>query len=69
MKEAVCLLQIIGPGLDIADLCGGVARATTLAVRRSLRAGPNLDLITGVDLNNRKDQELRVTSTNTTYLW
>ena len=36
---------------------GGVARATTLAVRRSLRAGPNFDLITGVDLNSGKDQE------------
>ena len=58
MEEAVCLLQAIGPGIDIAELCGGVARATTLAVRRSLRAGPNFDLITGVDLNNRKDQEL-----------
>ena len=58
MEEAICLLQTIGPGIDIAELCGGVARATTLAVRRSLRAGPNFDLITGVDLNNRKDQEL-----------
>ena len=26
-------------------------------VRRSLRTGPNLDLITSVDLNNRKGQE------------
>ena len=40
MEEAICLLQAIGPGVDIAELCGGVARATTLAVRRSLRAGP-----------------------------
>ena len=38
MEEAVCLLQAVGPGIDIAELCGGVARATTLAVRRSLRA-------------------------------
>ena len=58
MEEAICLLQTIGPGIDIAELCGGVARAAILAVRRSLRAGPNFDLITGVDLNNRKDQEL-----------
>ena len=58
MEEAICLLQTIGPGIDIAELCGGVARATTLAVRRSLRAGPNFDLITGVDLNNRKDREV-----------
>ena len=70
MEEAICLLQSIGPGIDIAGLCGGVARATTLAVRRSLRAGPNFDSITGVDLNSRKDQEpRRNTSTNTTYLW
>ena len=58
MEEAICLLQTIGPGVDIAELCGGVARTATLAVRRSLRAGQNFDLITGVDLNNRKDQEL-----------
>ena len=58
MEEAICLPQAIGPGKDIAELCGGVARATTLAVRRSLRAGQNFDLITGVDLNNRGDQEL-----------
>ena len=57
MEEALCLLQAIGPGIDIAELCGGVVRATTLAARRSRRAGPNIDLITGVDLNNRKDQE------------
>ena len=55
--KAIYLLQTIGPGIDIAELCGGIARATTLAVRRSLRAGPNFDLITGVDLNNREDQE------------
>ena len=58
MEEAICLLQTIGPGIDIAELCGGAARATTLAVCRSLRTGPNFDLIAGVDLNNRKDQEL-----------
>ena len=58
MEEAICLLQSIGPGRDIAELCGGVARATSLAVRRSLRTGPNFDLITGVGFNNRKDQEL-----------
>ena len=58
MEEAICLLQTIGSGIDIAELCGGIARAITLAVRGSLRAGPNFDLITGVDLNNRKDQEL-----------
>ena len=56
MEEAYSLLQAIGPGVDIAELCGGQARATTLAVRRSLRAGPNFDLITGVNLNNQKDQ-------------
>ena len=71
MEEAICLLQTIGPGIDIAELCGGVARATTLAVRRSLHAGPNFDLITGVDLNSRKDQEpmKKYIDNTTTYLW
>ena len=59
MEEAICLLQAIGPGVDIAELCGGIARATTLAVRRSLRAGPNFDLIAGVGLNNRRDHGKR----------
>ena len=59
MEEAICLLQAIGPGVDIAELCGGVARATTFAVRRSLRTcWSSFDLIIGVDLNNRRDQEL-----------
>ena len=58
MEEAMCLFLAIGPGIDIAELCGRVARATTLAVRRSLSAGPNFDLITGDDFNNSKDQEL-----------
>ena len=57
MEAAICLLRAIGPGVDIAEQCGGVARATTLAARRSLCAGPNFDLITGDDLNNRRDQE------------
>ena len=51
-------VQAIGPGTNIFELCGGVARATYLAVCRSLRAGPNFDLTTGVDLNDRKDREL-----------
>ena len=58
MEEPTCLRQAIGPGVDIAEICGGVARATTLAVRRSIRGGPNFDLITGVDLTNCRDQEL-----------
>ena len=56
MEDAISMLLAIGPGTDIAELCGGQARATTLAIRRSLRAGPNFDLIIGVYLNNQKDQ-------------
>ena len=59
------MLLAIGPGTDIAELCGGQARATTLAIRRSLRAGPNFDLITGVNLNNQKDQFLTKRYTDT----
>ena len=57
-EAATSMLLAIRPGTDIAEFCGGQARATTLAIRRSLRAGPNFDLITGANLNNQKDQFL-----------
>ena len=50
------MLHAVGSGIDAAELCGGAARATKLAVRRKLRTGQNFDLITNVDLNNPRDQ-------------
>ena len=77
MEEAISMLLAIGPGTDIAELCGGQARATTLAIRRSLRAGPNFDLIAGVNLNNQRSvsheaihrHTPRISGSDGTHLW
>ena len=45
-----------GPGYDIAEVCGGVARTTRVGVRRKLRCGPNFDLVTGCDLCTKEGQ-------------
>ena len=36
--------------MDIAEICGGVARTTQVAMRFNLKTGSNFDLITGFDL-------------------
>eukprot|EP00971_Amphidinium_carterae_P151016 2994974-Amphidinium_carterae.1 len=46
--------------LDFVELCGGVARSTVLACRYSLRAGPNFDLVAGIDLNLPEHQAMTV---------
>ena len=56
MEQFTTLLAEAGPGLDMCELCGGEARATTVAVRRRLKTGENFDLVTHVDLNDPKVQ-------------
>ena len=58
LEEMCTLLSSAGPGIDIAELCGGVARPTTLAIRRRLKTGQNFDLVTNVDLNKPSHQNL-----------
>lgn len=36
--------------MDIAEICGGVARTTQVAIRFRFKTGSNFDLITGFDL-------------------
>lgn len=55
--EMLSLLHTVGPGIDIAELCGGQERSTTLSIRRKLKTGPNFDLVTGFDLNKPCDQQ------------
>ena len=55
IQEAITLLLSHGRGFDIAEVCGGEARTTTLAVRRRLKAGPNFDLTTDINLCDPKD--------------
>ena len=45
--------------VQIAEVCGGEAKASRLAARHHLRHGPNFDLVVGVDLTVRETQ-LRV---------
>ena len=52
LEQLMTLLAEAGPGLDMCELCGGEARATTVAVRRRLKTGKNFDLVTHVDLND-----------------
>ena len=56
VSELLSMLHAVGSSIDVAELCGGAARATKLAVRRKLRTGQNFDLITNVDLNNPRDK-------------
>ena len=42
--------------VDMVEICGGEARTSTIAVRRHLRAGPNYDLVTNVDLKDVEHQ-------------
>ena len=50
------VLTCIGPGVDIAELCGGDARSTKVAIRRRLVGGRNYDFVTQVDLGCPQQQ-------------
>ena len=52
----MAMLAEAGPGLDMCELCGGEARATTVAVRRRLHTGNNFDLVTHVYLKDPATQ-------------
>ena len=56
MSQMMAMLAEAGPGLDMCELCGGEARATTVAVRRRLHTGKNVDLVAHVDLNDPATQ-------------
>ena len=45
MQHKLAILADIGPGNNVAELCGGKAKATTVAIRRRLRGGRNCDLV------------------------
>lgn len=57
MSHVFAVLQHLGEGIDMCELCGGEARPTTLAIRRRLKTGKNFDLTTNVDLGKRADQD------------
>ena len=55
MQHTLALLADIGPGIDVAEFCGGEARTTTVAIRRRLRGGRNFDLVTHTDLGDPRE--------------
>ena len=57
IDELILVANTKGRGVDIAEICGGEARASQLTVRRSFRVGPNFDLVTQCDLSKPKDAE------------
>ena len=57
MQEALSVLLTVGRGVDIAELCGGGARTTTVAIRRNLVGGKNFDLVTHTDLGCPREQK------------
>ena len=48
--QTFAVLRRAGPGIDIAEVCGGEGRTSSIAIRRRLRSGRNLDLVHGCDL-------------------
>ena len=56
LQEAVHLLDSAGPGDDIAEICGGESRVSTICMRRHLKIGGNFDLVTQCDLNSPEGQ-------------
>ena len=42
----------------IAEICGGEARTTQLAVRQRYETGPNFDLVCNIDLTKKGDAQL-----------
>ena len=41
---------------DVAELCGGAGDTAKLLVRRGFRAGPNFDIVCGIDLRKSSEQ-------------
>ena len=52
MTDAAELLETYQAGIDVAEVCGGMARCSRVAVRRHLKHGKNFDLVTGWDMHN-----------------
>ena len=44
--------------VDVVEFCGGQAGVSRLAIRRRLKTGMNADIICGIDLMKKADQEI-----------
>ena len=56
MEELETVLTALGAGIDVMEICGGAARVSQIAVRRRLVAGRNVDVVTGTDLTEPREQ-------------
>ena len=52
LKPALCFLTANAGQDDLVEVFGGEGGVTRLAVKRKLKSGGNMDLVTGVDLSN-----------------
>ena len=57
IEQMILIANTRGPGVDIAEVCGGVGRTTKIGLRRKLKCGPNFDLVCNCDLTDRNDQD------------
>ena len=57
IDQMVLIANTKGPGIDIAEVCGGVGRTTKIGIRRKLKCGPNFDLVCNCDLTDPADQQ------------
>ena len=54
-EEMLATLTRVKGKIDIAEVCGGEARTSQIAVRRQLILGRNFDIICGCDLTVNKE--------------
>ena len=57
LDDVMALLYHAGNGIDMCEFCGGEGRPSKIAIRRNLKAGKNFDLVCGIDLGQRRDQQ------------
>ena len=60
VDKFVLVVKTLELAIGIMELCGGQARVSQLAVRRQLTTSKNFDLVTGVGLNESRDQQVVV---------
>ena len=57
-SEAYVALNTTGTSIDVMELFGGEGGVTRIAVRRNLKSGGNLDIVSGYDLSSTAEQNL-----------
>ena len=58
IQTALNVLAPLASKIDIVEICGGSARTSRIGIRKHLKVGHNFDLVTNVDLNDPRDQQM-----------